>query len=84
VNRAHHHPAIFTVYPRIAVHADTTVSADPTGAEIGPTPAGDHDAKRGPTRGLPRVEPLPAAVWINPPTTTAPPTIFTHEHSLDS
>jgi len=34
--------------------------------------------------GLPRVAPLPSAVWINPPTTIAAPTIFTHEHSLIS
>ena len=35
-------------------------------------------------RGLPRVAPLPSAVWINPPTVAGEPAVFTHEHSLNS
>lgn len=35
-------------------------------------------------RGLPRVAPLPSAVWINPPATAGAPADPTHEYSLNS
>lgn len=35
-------------------------------------------------RGLPRVAPLPSAVWINPPVPADAPAILTSQHSLNS